>query len=58
MTGIFAYLASPLWLAFLVVGILASLQARYVMSDPLTSDLSCSACPPRTPHGRGVSSSS
>ena len=37
VTGIFAYLASPLWLAFLVVGILASLQARYVMSDPLTS---------------------
>ncbi len=30
LTGIFAYVASPVWLAFLVVGVLASLQARYL----------------------------
>ena len=36
VTGIFAYLASLLWLAFLVVGILASLQARFVTSEPVT----------------------
>lgn len=30
VTGIFAYVASPLWLTFLLVGLLASLQARYL----------------------------
>ena len=30
LTGIFAYLSSPLWLAFLLVGMLASLQAHFV----------------------------
>ena len=37
VTGVFAYLASPLWLAFLVVGMLVSLQARFVTSEPVTS---------------------
>ena len=30
LIGIFSYLTSPLWLLFLLIGLLASLQARYL----------------------------
>jgi membrane glycosyltransferase len=33
LTGIFAYLASPIWLAFLLLGLLASLHARFPPPD-------------------------
>lgn len=39
-TGIFSYLASPLWLAQLVVGIMLVLQTRYVRPEYFTREFS------------------
>ncbi|MDE2578811.1 MAG: glucans biosynthesis glucosyltransferase MdoH [Hyphomicrobiales bacterium] len=40
LTGIFGYLASPLWATQLVVGILIVLQATYIRPEYFTSDFS------------------
>src|SRR6202011_4196459 len=37
-TGIMAYVASPLWMAQLIVGIVLVLQARYIRPEYFTSD--------------------
>ena len=39
-TGIMAYLASPLWMAQLIVGIVLVLQARYIRPEYFTNDFS------------------
>ncbi len=36
--GIFGYLASPFWLSFLLVGMLLSLQARYIRPEYFTDE--------------------
>jgi membrane glycosyltransferase len=38
MTGIFAYLASPLWMAQLIVGIVLVFQASYIRPEYFTAD--------------------
>jgi membrane glycosyltransferase len=46
-TGIFSYLASPLWLAQLVVGIVLVLQTRYVRPEYFTREFSLFPAWPR-----------
>jgi len=40
MTGIFGYLASPLWMLQLIIGIVIVLQASYIRPEYFTSDFS------------------
>ena len=47
LTGIFGYLASPLWLMQLVIGILIVLQATYIRPEYFTSDFTLFPAWPR-----------
>ena len=47
LTGIFGYLASPLWLMQLVVGIMIVLQATYIRPEYFTSDFTLFPAWPR-----------
>ena len=47
MTGIFGYLASPLWLMQLVIGIMIVLQATYIRPEYFTSDFTLFPAWPR-----------
>ena len=47
LTGIFGYLASPLWLMQLVIGIMIVLQATYIRPEYFTSDFTLFPAWPR-----------
>jgi membrane glycosyltransferase len=47
MTGIFGYLASPLWLAQLVIGIMIVLQATYIRPEYFTNEFTLFPAWPR-----------
>jgi membrane glycosyltransferase len=47
MTGIFGYLASPLWMLQLIIGIVIVLQASYIRPEYFTSDFSLFPAWPR-----------
>lgn len=47
MTGIFGYLASPLWMLQLIIGIIIVLQASYIRPEYFTSDFSLFPAWPR-----------
>ena len=56
-TGIFSYLASPLWLAQLLVGIMLVLQTRYVRPEYFTREFSLFPSWPRFDAERALSCS-
>jgi membrane glycosyltransferase len=53
-TGIMGYLASPLWMAQLLVGIVLALQSRYIRPEYFTTDFSLFPAWPRFDYERAL----
>ena len=54
LTGIMGYLASPLWMAQLIVGIVLVLQSKYIRPEYFTADFSLFPAWPRFDYERAL----
>jgi membrane glycosyltransferase len=54
LTGIMGYLASPLWLAQLIIGIVLVLQSKYIRPEYFTADFSLFPAWPRFDYERAL----
>ena len=54
LTGIMGYLASPLWMAQLIIGIVLVLQSKYIRPEYFTSDFSLFPTWPRFDYERAL----